>query len=170
MNIFLAVIISSALVILPSCKREGTPLPVPGSKAPLFTLNDTDGKTVRLSDFSGRVVIIDFWATWCGPCKESSLELEKLHRKYKDRGVVVLGISMDEGTSAAQRVKEFAGKYGLTYRMLMDNGKTSGTYGVRNIPATYLLDGNQFVVAMYPGYISGLGEKIADQIEKLLGK
>jgi peroxiredoxin len=166
---FLTVIISVMLVALPSCKKEENALPIEGNKATSFTLKDTDGKSVRLSDFSGRAVVMEFWATWCGPCKESSVELEKLYRKYKDRGVVVLGISMDSGSDAVQKVKGYAEKNDLTYLMLMDDGKASDTYRVYNIPATYILDKNQVIVKMYKGYMPGLGDRIAEEIERLLG-
>jgi thiol-disulfide isomerase/thioredoxin len=85
---FLTVIISVMLVALPSCKKEENALPIEGNKATSFTLKDTDGKSVRLSDLSGRAAVMEFWATWCGPCKESSVELEKLYWKYKDRAGV----------------------------------------------------------------------------------
>ncbi|HLE40342.1 MAG TPA: TlpA disulfide reductase family protein [Nitrospirota bacterium] len=168
MKIILAVIISATLFSLHSCKREEIPLPVTGNKAPSFTLKDIHGKQVRLSDFSGRVVVIDFWATWCGPCKESTAELEKLHRRYQDRGVVILGISMDSGGGAMQQVKGFAEKNNLAYPMLMDNGKASTSYAVYNIPVTYVLDKNHVIVKTYKGYMPGLGDRITEQIEKLL--
>jgi peroxiredoxin len=165
---FLTVIISSMLIAFASCKKEEKALPAVGNKASSFALKDTDGKSVRLSDFSGRVIVIDFWATWCGPCKESSVELNKLYRKYKDRGVVVLGISMDSGSGAAQKVKGYAEKNDLTYLMLMDDGKASDTYRVYNIPVTYILDKNHVIVKIYKGYMAGLGDRIDEKTKLLL--
>ncbi len=168
MKTVLSIILSAALFSFSACaKKEALPAVV-GNNAPAFTLKDTGGRTVRLSDFSGKVVVIDFWATWCGPCKESTVELEKLHRKYRDRGVVVLGISMDEGGEAVRKVKGFAEKNNLTYPMLMDDGKTSGSYGVYTIPVTFVLDRKHVIVAIYKGYMPRPGDRIAGQIEKLL--
>ncbi len=168
MKTILAIIISATLFSLPACAKKESPLPVVGNKAPSFTLKDIDSKKVSLSDFSGKVVVIDFWATWCHTCKELTSELEELHRKYKDRGVVILGISMDSGGGAMQKVKGFAEKNNLTYLMPMDDGKASTSYAVYNIPATYILDRNHVIIKIYKGYIPGLGDRIAEQIEKLL--
>lgn len=102
------------------------------------------------------------------PCRESTTELENLHRKYRDRGVVVLGISMGVGGDAAYRVRDFANKHHLTYLLLMDDKKTSASYAVYNIPETYILDRDHRFVKKYPGYKPGLGDLIAAEIEKLL--
>src|SRR4051794_39942941 len=75
------------------------PTPLSGTKiemAPDFTLKDSHGVQVKLSDLRGKVVLLDFWATWCGPCKVTIPEMNKLFQKYQDKGVVILGISMDE--------------------------------------------------------------------------
>jgi peroxiredoxin len=166
----LAVIMLSAVVLFvtASCKKGETPLPVIGNRAPSFTVSDTDGKKVSLSDLSGKIIILDFWATWCAPCKASTRELEKLHEKYKERGVVILGVSMDVGKSAAAQVKAFAGKNGLTYRMLMDDGRMSKAYAVRNIPAAFILDRKQMILKIYPGYLTGLGTMIEKELDGLL--
>lgn len=151
-----------------SCKKGETPRPVVGNPAPSFTLADVDGKKVNLSDLSGKVVILDFWATWCAPCKASTKELQKLHEKYQSRGVIILGVSMDTGKSAAELVKEFSGKNGLTYRMVLDDGPMSKSYAVRNIPALFILDKRHTIKKIYPGYLPDLGVMIEKELEGLL--
>lgn len=170
----IAIILSITFISFFSCKKKETPiqkeapLPVVGNKAPMIILKDINGKIVHLSDFTGRIVVIDFWATWCFWCRETTQELEKLHKKYKDKGVVFLGISMDSGSDAEQKVKDFAEKYNLTYRMLMDDGKASRSYAVSKIPTTFILDNEHSIVKIYPGYLPGLSQKIAGEIEKHL--
>jgi peroxiredoxin len=151
-----------------ACKKGETPLPIIGNQAPSFTLTDVDGKKLSLSDLSGKIVILDFWATWCAPCKASTKELEKLHEKYKERGVVIMGISMDTGKSAAEQVKVFAGKNGLTYKMLMDDGRMSKDYAIRNVPAMFILDKQQKIIKIYPGYLPGLDTMIEKELDALL--
>ncbi|HAK58827.1 MAG TPA: hypothetical protein DCO77_00360 [Nitrospiraceae bacterium] len=153
---------------IPACQKDKASRPVLGNKAPSFSLKDLDGDTVRLSDFSGKVVVIDFWATWCGPCKISALEFEALSRAFQGKNVAVLGISMDEGASAVETVREFAKAYNLTYPLLMDDGKAGKAYAIRSIPITYILGQDHTIVKIYPGYFPGMGEAIAEEIVKLL--
>lgn len=158
------------LCIMPSCKKGETQRAVVGQPAPVFTLKDLHGRTVTLADFRGKVVVIDFWATWCAPCKESTKEFERLHRKFGKRGAVMIGISMDKGADASSVVAKYARENSVSYLMLMDDGAVSDAYAVRNIPATYILDRDQVLVKTYPGFLPGLGERIAKEIEYLLSK
>jgi len=171
---FIAIAVSLILVFTPSCKKKETPidkevsLPAAGNRAPSFMLKDVRGNNVSLSDFKGKVVVIDFWTTWCAWCKETTVELEKLHNNYKDRDVVFLGISMDSGSNAEKKVRNFAQKYGLTYLMLIDDGSASKSYQVNKLPTTYILDRDHIIKQIYPGYLPSLGERIAETIEKSL--
>lgn len=175
-NSLFAILISLILIFSPSCRKKDTivnkeaPRPAVGNRAPLFTLIDIDGNNVSLSDFKGKVVVIDFWTTWCSWCKETTQELEKLHRDYKDADAVILGISMDSGGNAVQKVKDFARKNNLTYPMLMDDGGTSKSYEVNKIPTTFILDRNHIIKKILPGYLPGLRERIAEEIEENLSK
>lgn len=171
---FIAIAVSLILVFVPSCKKKETPiskevpLPAIGNTAPSFMLKDVRGNNVSLSDFKGKIVVIDFWTTWCSWCKETTQELEKLYNNYKDRDVVFLGISMDSGSNAEKKVRNFAQKYDLTYLMLIDDGSASKSYKVNKIPTTYILDREHIIKQIYPGYLPSLGDRIAETIEKSL--
>jgi peroxiredoxin len=115
-----------------------------------FTVPGLDGKTVRLQDFRSRVVLLNFWATWCPPCKEEMPSMERLYRRYKARGFVILGISIDADGAAA--VAPFVKKLGLTFPIGLDPKMTvANRYGVRALPSTILVDRNQKTVAIAVG-------------------
>jgi peroxiredoxin len=157
----------SFTALLSACEQR-QPAALPGNPAPAFSIKDASGAPVRLQDFAGKVVVIDFWATWCGPCKEATKELEGLHRQYGPRGVAVIGISVDKGTDAAAKVQEYVAKSGLTYRLLMDDGSAYKAYGIARIPATVILDRQHIIRETYPGFRPGIGKEIALEIEKYL--
>lgn len=170
MQRFLVLILITALfpALGATCRNEGSPATA-GNPAPPFTLTDINGNRVRLADFSGKVVVLDFWATWCGPCREATAELEDIHRTYIKRGVSVVGISIDEGKNAKAVVREFASKNKLSYLVLLDNdGHTKKAYGVTRIPTTFVLDQKHIIREIYPGFRSGIGRQISLDIEKLL--
>ncbi|MFH1995908.1 MAG: TlpA disulfide reductase family protein [Candidatus Omnitrophota bacterium] len=127
-----------------SAAQEGA-----SGKAPEFTLKDIDGNSVQLSDFSGNVVILDFFASWCPPCKQEIPDFIELSRAYGPRGFTMLGISLE----AAGPTKRFADKMGINYPVLLDDGKVSGAYGpIRAIPTTFVIDRNGNFARHYIGY------------------
>ena len=108
-----------------------------GAPAPDFTLETLDGEAVRLSDFRGRPVVLNFWATWCPPCIEEAPALEALHQRYRDR-LVILGVDHLE---AAPAVTAFRDRFHLTYPLLLDrNGAVGERYSVRMLPETWVID------------------------------
>src|SRR5450432_147140 len=109
-----------------------------GKIAPEISLLDKDGNTVTLSSLKGKVVLIDFWASWCGPCKEILPSVVKLYNKYKSKGLEVLGVSVDTDKSAWLKT---AKEYKLPYTLVNDPGSaTTNSYGVYAIPTCFLLD------------------------------
>jgi peroxiredoxin len=115
-----------------------------GQKAPEFSIKDQAGKVVKLSDYRGKVVFLNFWGTWCQPCVEEMPEMETLYRKLKDRKFQMLAISID---SDIDDVNEFYKQHGLTLPTLLDPGhQVSSLYKVYKFPETFLIDANGYVV------------------------
>ena len=110
-----------------------------GTKAPLFSLEDLNGKKSELKQYRGKVVFLNFWATWCGPCKEEMPSMEKLYKQFKDKDFVFLAISVDY--AGIKPVKEYIEKNRYTFPVLIDpKCKTLDLFGVRGIPTTFLID------------------------------
>ena len=134
------------------------------SMAADFTLPDLSGKNVQLSDMKGKVVLLEFWATWCPPCRASIPGMEKIHETYKDRGVVVLAVSMDEGGWDA--VQSFVKDYGIQYTVLKGNEDVAVKYQVRTIPMLLVLDKQGKVSKRYLGF--GNDEELERDIKAIL--
>ncbi|MFI5357427.1 MAG: TlpA family protein disulfide reductase [Opitutales bacterium] len=112
---------------------------VPPTPAPAWTLLDLQGKPVSFAQFKGKVVVVDFWATWCGPCRSEIPGYIKLQQKYGKDGLVIVGISLDQGGPAV--VKEFLQKQGMNYVVVMgDDATVSAFGGVDGIPTTFIID------------------------------
>ncbi len=107
--------------------------------APAFKLQDMNGKAVTLAELKGKVVVLDFWATWCGPCRMEIPGYIEMTKKYGKDGLVIVGVSVDQG--GPDVVKPFAAKMGINYPLVMDDEKTSVAYGaVEAIPTTIIID------------------------------
>lgn len=125
--------------------------PSDGNMAPDFALTSTEGKTIRLSDFRGKVVVVDFWATWCPPCKAEIPDFIKLYSQYKSDGFQMLGISVDQGGLAV--VKPFIKNFGINYPIMLANSQVVQDYGgISAIPTTFVIDKQGHVRASFVGY------------------
>ena len=138
-----------------------------GKPAPEFTLPDLEGNQIELSSMKGKVLILDFWATWCPPCKEEVPHLVSLQSKYRDQGLQIVGLSLDK--EGASKVKPFADEHDVNYTMLIANDETAKSYGgVSMIPTTFLVDRNGVVVKRFIGYTTP--EAFEEAILPLLGQ
>lgn len=107
--------------------------------APAWTLTDLSGKTLSSAELAGKVVVVDFWATWCAPCREMIPGYVELHRKYADRGLVVVGISLDQ--QGEDVVKPFVENFGMTYPVALGDGAIVDAFGgVEYLPTAFLID------------------------------
>ena len=121
--------------------------------APEFSLKDADGRTVTLADYKGKVVLLNFWATWCGPCKIEIPWFAEFEQKYKDRGFAVLGVAMDE--EGWDAVKPYLAEAKVNYRVIMGNDTVAGLYGgVESLPTTFVLDQDGRIASTHVGLVS----------------
>ena len=122
-------------------------------RAPNFELKDAQGKTVQLAEFSGKVVLLDFWATWCAPCKSAMPWINELAEKYRSEGFEVVGISMDE--QGWEVVNPFLAKVKVNYPILMGTRRVAYLYGdVESLPLMFFLDRQQRIAAIHVGAAS----------------
>ena len=119
-------------------QSELTPAPEVGRLAPDFTLTDLEGNRVTLSDFRGKVVLINFWATWCPPCRAEMPEIEAVYQEYKSQDVVVIGVDLLE---TENEVRQFVQQGGYNWIFVIDTtGVVANNYGVSAIPTSFFLD------------------------------
>jgi len=138
-----------------------------GPQAPNFRLNSLDGETVELSALKGNVVVIDFWATWCYPCRVTLPLMNKVYKQTRGKDVSVFGISTDRVSSL--RVKDFAKKNNLEMPILHDrDGTTARAYGIRAIPTTLVIDKNGCIRDKHIGADRLIDKKLLEKVDELL--
>jgi len=135
-------------------------------KAPNFTLKSRSGKNIKLSELRGQVVMLNFWASWCGPCRKEMPILEKIHKKYKRLGFTLLGVNVEENSMDA---KNYLKDVKVTFPILFDTRqKTSKLYNVSAMPTTIIIDRNGNKRFIHKGYKAGYENDYKRQVKKLL--
>ncbi len=135
------------------------------AKAPDFTLKGLSGEDISLSDFTGKVVVVSFWATWCGPCRAEIPSFVKLRDQYHDKGFEIIGISVDGDDTG--EVAEFARRFKISYPIVMGTMETIKSYGPINaIPTTFIIDRKGKVHSRYLGMLSF--EELESEVKDLL--
>lgn len=160
-----AVPILLVTLILVSCGRRSGQVEMTAGGTPDIMLPSLSGKVVRLTDYEGKVLLVDFWATWCPPCQEMVPQLTKLHENYASRGLVVIGIALDR--EGAEIVEPFVRKYEVSYTVLLGSMDTAEAFGgISSIPTTFIIDRKGRLVRKLSGYHSE--RELAVQIKKYL--
>jgi thiol-disulfide isomerase/thioredoxin len=152
-------------LVLPHCGgggKQGT------GAAPDFRLKTLDDQEVSLSGLKGKVVLIDFWATWCGPCRESIPHLVQLQKTYQDKGFQVLGLSVDKDDPEVLR--RFVKSMDISYPVAITPEEVARSYSVSGLPTTFLIDKTGSIREKYVGFSSAAASKIAARIEELVSE
>jgi len=144
------------------------PAPEVGNIAPDFRLKDPAGREIALSSYKGKVVLVEFWASWCPPCRATVPELIDLQNKYKDKGFTVLGLSIDADSDAVSVVEQFSRSNRINYPLLIANDDVIKSYNIASIPVSFLIDRSGKIADIHMGYVDNLGRKLSGQIERLL--
>ena len=156
----------AAAIALAFGASAAVPAIAPLNAAPDFTLHTMNGPNMRLQEQRGRVVMVNFWATWCGPCRQEMPQLNRLYEKYHAAGFVLLGVNVDDDQ---QKAAEVAGKLGVTFPVLLDTDKSvSKLYDLSTMPSTVIIDRDGKVRYVHRGYLTGYEDSYEKQIRELL--
>jgi peroxiredoxin len=154
--------VSSASAQLEECPKEGC-------LAPSFTIPDLTGKPVSLSDFKGKVVLLNIWATWCGPCKREIPSLDRLYHMRKDKGLEIVAVSVDR--TPVSGVATFVANYQMSFPVLHDNrGEVGQKYWAKSIPSSFLLDKNGVIKWKVIGSIEWDEAQVISRIDQILNQ
>ncbi|UJF21178.1 TlpA family protein disulfide reductase [Shewanella sp. OMA3-2] len=153
----------AALALLMSINAQALTV---GDIAPDFTLKNMQGNNLNLAEQRGEIIVINFWASWCGPCRKEMPVLQKLQDKYQDLGVQVWGINVEQENQAG---KDFLADLDLSFSIFFDQTNAlSKSYQVEAMPTTVIIDRDGIVRFMFRGYKDGYEKKYADAIKKLI--
>lgn len=162
--LFTALSVAVAAEARPRAELRAAKHPIPASD---FYLRDLDGKLVRLSDYQGKVVLLNFWATWCESCLKEMPSMQRLYETYRDKGLEIVAVSVD--TTSPANVRTFVEKLSLTYPILHDRDSLiSRLYSNPGVPSSYLIDPQGNVAYRVLGEYDWMSEKAKDTVEGLL--
>ena len=148
----------------PAENADSAPPPSATREAPGFSLAGIDGKPVRLSDYEGKVVVINFWATWCPPCRAEIPDFVKFYNENKEKGLVIIGIALEQSASDVRRMVE---SLNMTYPVALSDGSVERRYGgFRGIPTTFVIARDGTIARKHTGMMNA--EQLASLLDGLL--
>ena len=161
-RIFPAVLVLGALITAPPAAAAAL-----GDPAPAFALQTAAGDTVSLERLRGKVVYVDFWASWCGPCRRSFPWMNEMHRKYGGNGLAIVAINVDKKRADAERfLSQVPAAFTIVYDM---PGATPTAYAVKGMPSSYLIDAAGRIVAVEQGFREERAAELEAQVRAMIG-
>jgi thiol-disulfide isomerase/thioredoxin len=155
----------SSLFLLPHCGKEKK---TSSALAPDFTLKTLDGPEIVLSQLKGKVVLLDFWATWCGPCRESTPHLIQLYKTHHENGFELIGMSVDKGDEKV--VRNFVHSMDIPYPIVIAPEELVRDYRVTGIPTTFLIDKEGKIRERTPGFNSTIAQQMTAKVVDLISE
>ncbi|GEM_PF-217864 len=152
------------LFLFPRCAKK----PVEPATAPDFMLKTLDDQEMTLSALKGKVVLLDFWATWCGPCKESIPHLTQIYKSYHDKGFEVIGMSMDRGD--VNTVRNFVKSIDIPYPIIITPDEVARKYAITGLPTTFLIDREGKVREKMVGFNTTIAQQMVSKVSELLSE
>jgi peroxiredoxin len=156
------------LVIICLMPAQVQALPRAGQPAPNFKVITTSGQSVSLENYRGYVLVIDFFATWCAPCKTSIPHLVEMNRKYGKQGLQVLGMSADE--DGERVVRDFADQFRINYPLALAGDEVQADFGIRSIPVMFVVDKKGKVAEVFRGFSDDIARNMEQLIKRLLAE
>jgi thiol-disulfide isomerase/thioredoxin len=146
--------------------RSKPPSTALSQPAPQFSLSNLEGKQVGLTDFANKIIVVDFWATWCGPCREEIPQLNKLYEDYRGKGFEIVGISMDTDDPAS--IKQFTKDLRMEYTVVIGNDNVAQDFGgVMGLPTKFIIDRKGNIIKKFTGYSPSVIREIEETIKQL---
>lgn len=139
-----------------------------GKALPDLSFKNINGGSIRLHALKGKVVIIEFWATWCEACREAVPDLIEIYENNRNKGFELIAVSVDEGGDYIERVRNFVKEYNIPYPVAIDGISLSKKFGVYTIPSIFIINREGVLVKRYPGYFPDFAKKIDSEIKGLL--
>jgi peroxiredoxin len=162
---FLLACLAAATLTLPATLEAA---PRPGQPAPNFKVVSTSGQLVTLDNYRGYVLVVDFFATWCQPCRQSIPHLVEMNRKFGKQGLQVLGLSADE--DGERTVRAFANEYRINYPLALAGDEATADFGIRSVPVMFVIDKKGSIAEVYRGFSDEMGRSMEQLIKRLLAE